>query len=255
MTLSFLGTGTSQGVPVVTCNCPVCLSNDHRDRRLRSSAFLKTDSGSSVLIDIGPDFRYQMLREGIDHIDAILITHAHRDHVAGIDDIRPFNYTQQSKIKLYTNRLAGEILQHDYKYIFESHIYPGLPEVDLITISGDGSFDAAGQKVIPIKAMHKDMPILGFRIEKLAYITDANFIEDSELMKLMGVDVLVINALCQEKHFSHFSLQESMQIIERIAPSKAYITHVSHKMGLYDEVERILPRDVHLAYDGLHLEI
>lgn len=255
MTLSFLGTGTSQGVPVVTCNCPVCLSNNPRDCRLRSSVLVKTDLGSSILIDIGPDFRYQMLREGINHIDAILITHAHRDHVAGIDDIRPFNYTQQSKIKLYTNRLASDILQHDYGYIFDSHIYPGLPEVDLITVSGDTSFDVARQNVIPVKAMHKDMPILGFRLDKLAYITDANYIEDSELTKLSGVDVLVINALCQEKHFSHFSLQESLQIIEKIAPAKAYITHVSHKMGLYDEVEHILPKDVHLAYDGLHLNI
>lgn len=255
MTLSFLGTGTSQGVPVVTCKCPVCISHNPRDCRLRSSVFVKTDLGASILIDIGPDFRYQMLREGIDHIDAILITHAHRDHVAGIDDIRPFNYTQQSKIKLYTNRLAGEILQHDYGYIFESHIYPGLPEVDLVTLSGDQPFVVAHQNVIPIKAMHKDMPILGFRLDKLAYITDANFIEESELVKLMGVDVLVINALCQEKHFSHFSLRESIQIIERIAPSKAYITHVSHKMGLYDDVERILPKDVHLAYDGLKLVI
>ncbi len=255
MTLSFLGTGTSQGVPVVTCKCPVCKSSDTRNHRLRASVLVQTDLGASILIDIGPDFRYQMLREKVDHIDAILITHAHRDHVAGLDDIRPFNYTQQSKIKLFTNRLASDILQRDYRYIFEFHIYPGLPEVDLVTVSGDEPFVAANQTVIPIKAMHKDMPILGFRLDRMAYITDANFIEESELLKLSGVEVLVINALCQEKHFSHFSLQESIQIIEKVAPAKAYITHVSHSMGLYDSVQQILPKDVYLAYDGLHLVI
>lgn len=255
MQLTFLGTGTSMGIPVITCNCPTCTSTDPRDRHLRTSALITTDAGNNILIDIGPDFREQMLREKITRVDTILITHAHRDHVGGIDDIRPLNYAQQQRLPLYANEEAMRAIRHDYHYIFENHIYPGLPEVDAHVVSGEASFSAAGETIVPIKAMHKTLPILGYRIGRLAYMTDANHIEESELKKMEGVDTLVINALRKEHHFSHFSLPEALKVIERIQPREAYLTHVSHELGLYEEVSKILPSNVHIAYDGLKIAI
>ena len=253
MKLTFLGTGTSQGVPVIACRCNVCTSVDERDRRLRTSALLSTDDGKHVLFDIGPDFRQQMLRQNVGGLEAILVTHAHRDHVAGLDDVRSFNYVQHRNMDVYLNAVAKHALLRDYGYIFEHHQYPGLPEADLHEV--DAPFEAAGLTVTPIKAMHKDLPILAFRIGPMAYITDANYIEPSELNKLHGLDVLVINALRKEKHFSHYSLPEALQIIEQLNPRRAYITHISHEMGLHAEVEKILPEGVFLAYDNLEVEI
>lgn len=255
MQITFLGTGTSQGVPVITCKCPVCQSQDSRDRRLRTSALITTDDNLNFLIDIGPDFREQMLRQQVMHLDGILITHAHRDHVAGIDDIRAFNYTQNCKMQVYANKTALDILQRDYHYIFDYHEFPGLPEADLHCLSGDEPFSIGKHSIMPIKAMHKTMPVLGYRIGNLAYITDANFISDEELRKLQGLDVLAINSLRQTKHFSHYSLPEALEIIKMVNPREAYITHMSHEMGLHDEVEKILPSNVHLAYDGLKVNI
>lgn len=253
MKLTFLGTGTSQGVPVITCPCAVCHSDDKRDCRLRTSAVVTTDTGANILIDIGPDFRQQMLSNGICHLNAILITHAHRDHVAGIDDIRPFNYTQNSAMDMYMNAEAAHTLQRDYHYIFEQHQYPGLPEVNLHVV--DDSFEIGGETVVPIRAMHKNLPILGYRIGLLAYITDANHIDDSELEKLNGVRVLVVNALRQEKHFSHYCLSEALAVVSRVHPERAYLTHMSHEMGLHAQVQTILPSVVDLAYDGLVVSV
>ena len=250
MRLTFLGTGTSQGVPVIACGCAVCQSQDKHDRHLRTSALVETDEGKNILIDIGPDFREQMLREKVSHLDSILITHAHRDHVGGLDDIRSFNYVQHCKMEIFCNHEARTAIERDYHYIFAYHEFPGLPEANLHEVSGDEPFEAAGVEVMPVKAMHKDLPILGYRIGKLGYITDANHIEPRELDKLRGVDVLVINALRKTKHFSHFCLEEALGVIKEVKPNRAYITHVSHEMGLYAEVNGELPEGVQIACDG-----
>lgn len=253
MKLTFLGTGTSQGVPVIACRCHVCRSVDERDRRLRTSALLTTDDGKHILFDIGPDFRQQMLRQKVESLDAIMVTHAHRDHVAGLDDVRSFNYVQHKNMDVYLNAIAKHALMRDYGYIFEHHEYPGLPEADLHEV--DAPFVAAGVTVIPVKAMHKDLPILAFRVGEMAYFTDANFIAPEELEKLKGVKVMVINALRREKHFSHFSLPEALEVIDKVQPERAYLTHISHEMGLHSEVEKTLPQGVFLAYDNLEVEI
>lgn len=209
--------------------------------------------GRNILFDIGPDFRQQMLREDVGRLDAILITHAHRDHVGGLDDIRSFNYVQHSKMNVYLNAEARFAIERDYHYIFEPHQYPGLPEADLHTV--EAPFTAAGVEVVPVKAMHKDLPVLGYRIGAMAYITDANYMAPAEIAKLKGVKVLVINALRREKHFSHYSLPEALAVIEEVAPERAYLTHMSHEMGLHEEVSATLPPHVALAYDGLKVEI
>lgn len=255
MKLIFLGTGTSQGVPVIACGCPVCQSTDKHDRHLRTSALIQTDDGKNILIDIGPDFREQMLREKVLHLDGILITHAHRDHVGGIDDIRAFNWVQQQKMEVYCNPEARRAIERDYHYIFAEHEFPGLPEANLHEVSGDEPIVVAGHSVLPIKALHKDLPVLGFRIGKLAYITDANYIAPNELVKLEGVDTLVINALRKQKHFSHFCLPEALEVVRQVGPRNTYLTHMSHEMGLWDETSQELPEHVHLAYDGLHVEV
>lgn len=251
MRLTFLGTGTSQGVPVIACHCRVCRSGDSRDRRLRTSALLEVE-GRNILFDIGPDFRQQMLREDVGRLDAILITHAHRDHVGGLDDIRSFNYVQHKKMDVYLNAEARTAIERDYHYIFAPHQYPGLPEAELHTV--EDNFVAAGIEVVPVKAMHKDLPVLGFRLGEVAYITDANYIAPGELAKLQGVKLLVINALRREKHFSHFSLPEALEVIERVAPQRAYLTHISHEMGTHAETSALLPQGVELACDGLKID-
>ena len=252
MRLTFLGTGTSQGVPVIACRCRVCRSGDSRDRRLRTSALLEVE-GRNILFDIGPDFRQQMLREDVGRLDAILITHAHRDHVGGLDDIRSFNYVQHSKMDVYLNAEARFAIERDYHDIFEPHHDPGVPAPDLHAV--EPPFAAAGVEVVPVKAMHKDLPVLGYRIGAMAYITDANYMAPAEIAKLKGVKVLVINALRREKHFSHYSLPEALAVIEEVAPERAYLTHMSHEMGLHEEVSATLPPHVALAYDGLKVEI
>ena len=260
MELIFLGTGTSQGVPVIACPCAVCHSKDEHDKRLRTSALLTDSEGNNVLFDIGPDFRMQMLHHDVKHIEAILITHAHRDHVGGIDDIRPFNWIQQRNMEVYSNKEALQTIRHDYHYIFEDHQYPGLPEATLHDVSDCKPFGVGALTITPVRGMHKDLPVLGYRLDdkegrSMAYLTDMNHIEPSEEAKLCGLDLLVINALRQRKHFSHFCLSEALEVIEHCKPRVAYLTHMSHEMGFYAEVERTLPTNVHLAYDNLIISI
>ncbi|MBQ6727298.1 MAG: MBL fold metallo-hydrolase [Bacteroidales bacterium] len=255
MKVTFLGTGTSQGVPVIACGCRVCTSGDSRDKRLRTSALVEI-GGKNILIDIGPDFREQMLRTSTSHLDAILITHHHRDHVAGIDDIRSFNYVQHKPMDIYSGQITLDVLQRDYHYIFEKHQFKGLPEANLHPVDNLRSFIVAdGIEVIPIAVMHKDLPIFGYRIGDFSYITDANFISYEEMKKLHGTKTLVINALRKEKHFSHYCLPEALEVIRQVNPEKAYLTHISHSMGLHADVSEELPHNVQLAYDGLTIEI
>jgi phosphoribosyl 1,2-cyclic phosphate phosphodiesterase len=249
----FLGTGTSQGIPMIACSCEVCSSEDPRDQRLRVSMHVEIN-GKSFIIDTGPDFRQQILRAGIRHVDAVLFTHEHKDHTAGLDDIRGFNFAQQAAIPLYAREQVINQLKREFAYAFDEHKYPGVPEIDVYEID-DKPFIVEGIEVIPILVKHYFLDVLGFRFGDFTYITDANFIADEELAKVKGTKVLVINALRKTKHISHFTLDEALEVIEKIQPERAYITHISHMMGLHAEVQRELPPHVFLAHDGLSLTI
>jgi phosphoribosyl 1,2-cyclic phosphate phosphodiesterase len=250
--LTFLGTGTSTGIPVIGCNCPVCLSNDTKDKRLRTSLMISYND-KNIVIDTGPDFRQQMLLNNISDIDAIVYTHAHKDHIAGLDDIRAINYIQNKYIDIFAENIVVEALEREYPYIFKKD-YPGVPLVKIHKID-ECIFEIYQQRWTPIRAMHKDLPILGFRIDDFVYITDANQIEDKELEKCMRAKIFVINAVQLKPHYSHFNLEEALQIIEKVAPQKAYITHASHRLGIHQEISKILPPNVALAYDGMMLEL
>lgn len=258
MKLTFLGTGTSQGVPVIGCKCEVCTSKDRRDNRLRTSAMIEVD-GKRFIIDAGPDFRYQMLRAGVSKIDAILLTHEHKDHTGGIDDVRAFNFVDYPIIHtthIYSNASTIEAIHRDFHYAFATDKYRGVPEIKTHTISEEDSFIVDGIEIIPVVGQHSErFRSVGYRIGKLAYLTDMNHIAEEEISKLDGVEVLVINALRWEPHSSHFSVDEAVDIIKRVAPKKAYLTHMSHRMGLHSELEHRLPKGVMAAYDGLEVEI
>jgi phosphoribosyl 1,2-cyclic phosphate phosphodiesterase len=251
MKYTFLGTGTSQGVPVITCKCEVCQSTNKKDNRTRTSLLIQSDT-TTVVIDTGPDFRVQMLRENIQDLDAVLFTHGHKDHVAGLDDIRPFNYILEKTIDVYAEERVQDILKKEFSYAFKPQDYPGVPQIRLNTID-ENPFTIGDIHFLPIRVMHKDLPVLGFRINDFTYITDANFIADSELEKIKGSKVLVLNALRKETHYSHFNLEQAIAIIKQVQPETAYLTHISHHLGLYDVVKNELPSNIHLAYDGLTL--
>ncbi len=251
--VSFLGTGTSIGVPIIGCDCIVCQSRNSKDKRLRSSVLIEIDNRNFV-IDCGPDFRSQMLNSNICEIEAILITHEHRDHVAGLDDVRGFNYSTKKSVEIYAEQRVLENLKIDFSYIFSENKYPGAPKISLNKICNK-IFSIGGVEIIPIRVMHAKLEIFGFRFGNFAYITDASFIADDELKKLQNLEVLVINALRIKPHFSHFSLQQALELIKILAPQKAYLTHVSHYIGLHNEVNSTLPENVFLAYDGLKITI
>ncbi len=254
MKITFLGTGTSQGVPVIACECAVCSSSDHHDKRLRVSVLLEVN-GKNLVIDAGPDFRYQMLRAGVKNLEAILFTHEHKDHVAGLDDIRAFNYKQQSEIDIYAHRRVQDALKKEFHYIFSGNNYPGIPQLKLNDILENESFTAAGIEILPVSVMHFQLPIFGFRIGDFTYITDAKTISEDQKEKIKGSEILVINALQKESHISHFTLSEALHFAAEINAPKTYLTHISHRMGTHHEISRELPEGVFMAYDGLELEI
>jgi phosphoribosyl 1,2-cyclic phosphate phosphodiesterase len=247
--ITFLGTGTSQGVPVIACDCKTCKSEDSHDNRLRTSLLLETEE-ESLLIDAGPDFRQQMLREHVSKLDAILLTHEHKDHIAGLDDVRAFNYKSQDAIDIYSEERVIRAVRKEYSYVFSEFQYPGIPKMRLNAID-DQVFSVKGISVVPVRVFHYRLPVYGFRFGNFAYITDANYIPEESKEKLYGVKYLVINALRKEKHISHFSLREAIDIIREISPKKAFITHISHQMGCHADVSVELPPEIILAYDGL----
>ena len=252
MKVTFLGTGTSQGIPVINSNHPVCLSTDKRDKRLRVSAMVQWDD-YTYIIDCGPDFRYQMLRANVTSIDGILFTHDHADHVAGLDDIRPYCF-QMGSVPIYAQQRVLDILKERFAYILkDDNKYPGAPSVLQNKVDLE-PFRLGNIDVVPIEVMHGKLPILGYRFGNFAYLTDVKTIEKSEREKLKGLTVLVISALRNEKHHSHLNLEEALEIIEELKPERAYLTHVSHKLGFHTEVEKILPEKVYLAYDELEIE-
>lgn len=254
MKITFLGTGTSQGVPMIACDCLICKSTDVRDKRLRSSLWIQEGS-TSIVIDTGPDFRYQMLRADVQKLDAILLTHEHKDHIAGLDDIRAFNYVQQSPIDVYAHLRVQKALKREFKYIFDGPDVIGIPKINLHSISKKNNFSIHGITIVPIEALHYKLPVLGFRINDCTYITDAKTISVLEKKKIIGSKVLIINALQNEPHFSHFTLNEAIALSEEINPTMTFLTHVSHRMGKYVDIQKQLPPNVFLAYDGMSFTV
>ena len=254
MKFTFLGTGTSQGIPVIGCRCDVCLSTDKRDQRLRSSGLLQVD-GESILIDIGPDFRMQMLNNGFSQVDAIVLTHEHNDHVAGLDDIRPINFHYKNDIPIYGLARVLAQLKDRFSYAFTQDKYPGAPTLSLLPIE-EGDFTIGGLHLMAIQVMHGRLPILGFRILDFVYMTDVKTIADKEMQKLHGVETLVINALQRKPHFSHLTLNEALVLIEEIQPKRTFLTHVSHHLGKHQSLEEELKeKNIYIAYDGLKLNL
>ena len=255
--LTFLGTGTSQGVPIIGCDCAVCCSADDRDARLRTSAMVEVGA-KRFIIDAGPDFRQQMLREGVSHITAILLTHKHKDHIGGLDDVRALNFVDYPH-KIHTVHIYGsqdtcKCVRKDYDYAFAENPYRGVPQMELHEFANE-KFEIDGVEIVPIKGQHSRFEVFGFRFGKLAYLTDFKEISDEELAKLQGVEVLVVNDLRFEPHDSHFSVGEAMQVVEKVAPKKAYLTHMSHDIGLHCVANLRLNEGVELAYDGLVIEV
>lgn len=251
MKVTFLGTGTSQGVPVIACNCEVCASVDFRDKRLRTSIHIETE-GLSLVIDSGPDFRQQMLRERIHKLDALIFTHEHKDHTAGMDDVRAFNFKEMMDMPVYAHQRVIDQLKQEFSYIFTNKAYPGVPRIKTYAIDNE-PFTIENTTLIPIEVMHYKLPVFGYRIKDFTYITDANYISAEEMKKIKGTKVLVMNALQQEDHISHFKLSQAIDLIREINPERAYLTHISHRMGLHHKINKTLPENISLAFDGLKI--
>ena len=249
--ITFLGTGTSSGVPMVACDCKVCVSADVKDKRLRSSILVES-STTSFVVDTTPDFRYQMLREQVKKLDAVLYTHPHKDHIAGLDDVKAFTFLSGNPMEIFANELTQESLKREFYYIFTDKKYPGIPEVNLNTIDLS-PFLIGDIPVIPILVWHLHMPVLGFRFGDFTYITDANRMEEAEKEKIKGSKTLVLNALRHKKHLSHFTLDEATALVQELNVSQAYFTHISHQLGKHQEINKELPTGIELAYDGMQL--
>ena len=251
--LAFLGTGTSQGVPIIGCRCRVCSSADRRDQRLRTSVALE-GQGTRVVVDTGPDFRAQMLREGVTSLEGVVYTHEHKDHLAGMDDVRPFNYLQKRAMTLHASARVEEALRRDFHYAFEENKHGGVPDVHIARVRDFERFELGGMDWEPLPIVHGSLDIHGYRVDDLAYITDANAIPKRSLERLQGLEVLVLNALRPEPHYSHFSLPEALEVAAALDAKHTYLTHMSHLMGRHEDVQKNLPEGVSLAYDGLVLE-
>lgn len=253
MRVTFLGTGTSQGIPVIACQCEVCRSNDDKDHRLRSAVLIQ-DRSNTFVIDSGPDFRQQMLRADVRKLDAVLLTHGHKDHTGGLDDVRSFNYLQQAAMPVYGREEVLEDIRREFSYAFGIEKYPGVPQLELHPIN-EAVFEVSDVLIQALPVLHGKMNVSGFRIGQFSYITDASFVPDRTIQLIKNSDVLVINALRLKKHYSHFNLEEALELIHQVKPKKAYLTHIGHMMGRTVEVEKLLPPDVSLAYDGLVLNL
>jgi phosphoribosyl 1,2-cyclic phosphate phosphodiesterase len=251
--IQFLGTGTSTGIPMIGCDCTVCTSKNPKDNRLRSSILVQS-SKTSLIVDTTPDFRYQMLRTHTRRLDAVLFTHPHKDHMAGLDDIRAFNFFSQKAMDIYANSLTEEAVKRDFYYAFADKKYPGVPELNLITID-ENPFVIGDIPVQPILVYHHKMPVFGFRFGDFTYITDANRIDEDQKALIRGSKVLVLNALRKEAHISHFTLQEAVDLANELDIPEVYFTHISHQLGLHDTINQELPPHIQLAYDGLELRL
>jgi phosphoribosyl 1,2-cyclic phosphate phosphodiesterase len=249
--ITFLGTGTSQGVPLIACTCEVCTSTNSKDKRLRSSILVETEN-TRIVIDTGPDFRQQLLREKIKRLDAVVFTHEHKDHVAGLDEVKAFNFINKMRMPVYVTANVKRALHREFAYIFDKVQYPGIPQIDVYDFDKN-PFSIGDIHLQPIDVLHFRLPVKAFRINDFAYITDANFISTQEKEKLKNLNVMVINALRRESHLSHFTLKEAVEMVQELKPRKAYITHISHQLGLHDEVNKELPDNIELAMDRLQL--
>ena len=254
MKITILGSGTSQGVPVIACECDVCHSTDPLDKRLRCSVMISAEEQNFV-IDSGPDFRQQMLRHNVKSLRAIIFTHEHKDHLAGMDDVRAFNYREKRDMEIFCTEEVEQALRREFHYVFSNERYPGISTVNLNRIVNEPFKLPDGPIITPIEVMHYKMPVFGYRIGDFTYITDAKTISDLEIEKVKGSKVLVVNALHRSEHISHFNLEEALEFIRRVNPEKAYLTHISHLFGTHKEIETLLPENVFAAYDGLEIEI
>ena len=247
--ITFLGTGTSSGVPMIGCDCEVCTSTDKKDNRLRSSILVQSKN-TTLVVDTTPDFRYQMLRANVKHLDAVLFTHPHKDHIAGMDDVRAYNFFSKKPMEVYANEMTQQAIKREFHYIFAEKTYPGIPKINFHTIDLE-PFVIGDIPVIPVLVYHMQMPVLGFRFGSFTYITDAKSIEDHEMQKIKGSEVLTLNTLRKEEHISHYSLSQAVEVVKELNIPAAYFTHISHQMGKHREVNKTLPEGMQLAWDGL----
>ena len=255
MTITITGSGTSQGVPVIGCECYVCNSEDSKDKRLRSSIHIKYNN-NSIVVDTGPDFRQQMINSKIKKLDAVLFTHEHKDHVAGLDDVRAFNFIQKKPIEVYCSENVFKALKREFHYIFDPKFkYPGIPSINRHKISKEKTFKINEVLITPIEVMHHKLPVLGFRIDNFAYITDAKTIESKEKNKLKNLDILIVNALRIKEHLSHLNLEEALELINELNPKRAILTHLSHLIGKHEEIKKLIPKNVDVAFDGMKFNL
>lgn len=253
MKVTFLGTGTSQGVPIICCECAVCRSKNPKDNRLRTSILIESDL-AKVIVDTGPDFRQQMLRLDLKSLDAVVFTHEHKDHIAGLDEVKAFNFFNKMRMPVYATERVQEALKREFAYIFAEDKYPGIPEIDVLTVT-DEIIKIKDIELLPIDVIHYRLPVKAYRIKDFTYITDANYISEEEKEKIKGSKIIVINALRREEHVSHYTFQQAIDLMTELKPEKAYFTHISHQLGLHEEVSKELPPFIELAYDGLQIEI
>ena len=253
MKVTFLGTGTSQGVPIICCECEVCRSKNPKDNRLRTSVLLESDL-AKVIIDTGPDFRQQMLRLDLKSLDAVVFTHEHKDHIAGLDEVKAFNFFNKMRMPVYATERVQDALKREFAYIFAEDKYPGIPEIDVYTVT-DELIKIKDIELLPIDVIHYRLPVKAYRIKDFTYITDANYISEEEKEKIKGSKIIVINSLRREEHVSHYTFQQAIDLMKELNPEKAYFTHISHQLGLHEEVSKELPSFIELAYDGLQIEI